>query len=119
GNLVGIEIQEKRSLQAIANIKLNHLEHRISMINNDLKDLKLDRKADIIVSNPPFFKVHLKTKRSIDLDMEIAKHEIYLTLDQLIYSVKNNIKYGGLFFLVHKADRLDEIFKHLEAFDFF
>lgn len=115
--ILGVEIQEKRFNQAIKNIHLNGLEERLSVINTDLKTLNLEKKADVIVSNPPFFKVNQLTKRSEDLDMEIAKHELHLTLEDLIASVRRNIKHGGLFFMVHKADRLDEIIILLNKYD--
>lgn len=117
-NILGIEIQEKRYVQALKNIKLNGLEDRLSVKQLDLKNLNLETKADVIVSNPPFFKVNELTKRSIDDEMEIAKHELFLTLEDLIKAARRNIKHGGLFYMVHKADRLDEIILILNKYDF-
>lgn len=116
--ILGIEIQEKRYLQGLSNIKLNNLEDQLNILNIDLKSLNLEQKIDVIVSNPPFFKVNNETKRSVDIDMEIAKHEIHLTLEDLIIAARRNIKHGGLFFMVHKADRLDEIIVLLNKYDF-
>ncbi|VEU82940.1 methyltransferase [Acholeplasma hippikon] len=116
--ILGIELQESRYLQAKKNIILNHLENQLDCLNIDLKTLNLEQKADVIVSNPPFFKVNKETKRSMDLDMEIAKHELFLTLEDLVLAARKNIKHGGLFFMVHKADRLDEIIINLTKYDF-
>ena len=118
GNMTGIELQENRFLLAIENIKLNQLENRLSVVKGDLKSYRHPKHADIIVSNPPFFKVNEKTRQSMDLDMQIAKHEIHLNLETLIESASKNIKHGGLFFMVHKADRLEEIIFFLNQYDF-
>lgn len=118
GKLLGIEIQEKRYELARHNIKINNLEDRIHVLNQDVKTFSYKPHADIIVSNPPFFKVNSQTKQSIDMDMQIAKHEIHLNLDTLIAGVAKTIKHGGLFFMVHKADRLEEIIATLNAYDF-
>ncbi|WP_162146975.1 tRNA1(Val) (adenine(37)-N6)-methyltransferase [Acholeplasma granularum] len=118
GHILGVEIQEKRYLLAKENILNNNLSHRLEVINSDLKVFNHKKKADIIVSNPPYFKVNQETKQSLDTDMQIAKHEIYLNLETLILSVKKNIKHGGLFFMVHKADRLEEIILTLNQYDF-
>jgi tRNA1(Val) A37 N6-methylase TrmN6 len=118
GHITGIELQEKRYELAVHNIKLNNLESRLDVVNMDLKTYRSKKHADIIVSNPPFFKVNNQTKQSIDMDMQIAKHEIHLNLETLIEAVSKNIKHGGLFFMVHKADRLEEIILELNKFDF-
>ncbi|HLS99970.1 MAG TPA: methyltransferase [Acholeplasma sp.] len=118
GLIYGAEIQESRYQLALKNIKDNNLENRLTVFNCDVKTLRHKPVFDIIVSNPPFFKVNNETKRSIDLDMEIAKHELTLNLETLVEAAKNNIKHGGLFFMVHKADRLEEIIITLNKYDF-
>lgn len=118
GQITGIEIQQQRYELALENIKLNHLEDRINVKLLDVKTYRHPIQADIIVSNPPYFKVNNHTKQSIDTDMQIAKHEIHLNLNTLIEAARKNIKHGGLFFMVHKADRLEEIIASLNAHDF-
>jgi len=118
GELVGLELQEQRYTLALKNIELNNLQNKITVKHVDVKNYQHGNRADIIVSNPPYFKVNLKTKQSIDEDMQIAKHEIHLNLDTLIQAVRKNIKHGGLFFMVHKADRLEDIVLTLNQYDF-
>lgn len=118
GAISGLEIQENRYLLAQHNIKLNNLENRLTVKQVDVKTYRHEKRVDIIVSNPPFFKVNQETKQSLDLDMQIAKHEIHLNLETLIDAVSKNIKHGGLFFMVHKADRLEDIILILNQFDF-
>lgn len=118
GQITGIEIQQKRYELALHNIALNDLTSRVTAKHLDLKTYRHETHADIIVSNPPYFKVNNQTKQSLDMDMQIAKHEIHLDLETLIQTVSKNIKHGGLFFMVHKADRLEEIISSLNRYDF-
>ncbi len=118
GFIKGFEIQSHRVLSAIQNIKLNQLEDRLIVVEVDLKSHVEPKLADVIVSNPPFFKVNLNSKRSLDSDMEIAKHEVHLNLEDLVYAARKNINHGGLFFMIHKADRLEEIISTLNKYDF-
>ncbi len=116
--LLGVEIQKHRYEQAIENINMNELDKQIQVLNQDIKATKLKKEADVIVSNPPFFKVNEESRKSMDHDMQIAKHETLLTLEELIASVFLNLKHGGLFFMIHKPDRLEEIMLLLNQYDF-
>lgn len=117
--IIGIEIQEKRHELAVMNISINNLSNQLSSINKDIKAFKGIKKADIIVSNPPYFKINKQTKRSIDQDFLIAKHEVSLNLEDLAQSVRKNLNHGGLFCFIHQASRLDEIILVLNKYDFF
>ncbi|MBN3490913.1 methyltransferase [Acholeplasma equirhinis] len=116
--IYGAEIQAHRYEVALKNIALNNLEERLSVYHTDIKTFNPKTVFDIIVSNPPFFKVTGETKRSVDMDMEIAKHELTLNLKDLVSSVRKHIKHGGLFFMVHKADRLEDIMLTLNENEF-
>jgi tRNA1(Val) A37 N6-methylase TrmN6 len=108
--IIGIEIQESRYLQALANVKLNKLESRIDIILNDY--LKTDFKdVDAIVCNPPFFKVNKSSNLNLDDSIAMARHEISLDLESLIAKVSEHLKFGGKFFMIHRPDRLMEIIK--------
>src|SRR5690606_14460129 len=56
GELLGVEIQESRYQKAIYNINMNQLDARVHVVLEDLNVFKHHKLADIIVSNPPFFK---------------------------------------------------------------
>lgn len=116
--LLGVEIQKHRYEQAIHNIFINQLSSRIDVLNQDIKSTKLKKEADVIVTNPPFFKTNNESRKSLDIDMQIAKHETLITLEELIQSVSRNLKHGGLFFMIHKPDRLEEIMIIMNQYDF-
>lgn len=106
--IIGIEVQEKRYHQALHNIKINHLEHQVSVINQDINDFnRID--IDCIISNPPFFKVSETSLKSINDDEKIARHEVLIDIERLIQKVSKSLRYGGHFFMIHRPDRLIEI----------
>ena len=74
---------------------------------------------DIIVSNPPFFKVNRDINFLNNLkQLSIARHEIEITLEELIKISSELIKDRGHFYLVHRANRLSEILCILEKYKF-
>ena len=113
--IIGIEIQEERYLQAKKNIEMNHLEHQLTCINLDVKDLKM-KDVDVIVSNPPFFKVNETSLVNETEEDRIARHEVSLTLEELIAVVSKTLKFGGYFHMIHRPDRFGEIVLLLEKY---
>lgn len=106
--IIGVEIQEVRYQQALKNIELNHLVDRLSCLHLDINDLKM-KNVDVIVSNPPFFKVNEKSNLNRDEEDTIARHELMLNLNNLIKIVSKTLKYGGYFYMIHRPERLGEI----------
>lgn len=113
--IIGIEIQEERYLQALHNIKLNKLEDRLSVLHKDVKKLTM-KDVDVIVSNPPFFKVNESSNLNDNEEDTIARHEVMLTLEELIKVVSKTLKYGGYFSMIHRPDRFGEIMLLLEKY---
>ena len=113
--IYGIEIQEVSYKLALRNININNLDEQIYIIYDNMKNyLKYFNMGffDIIVSNPPFFKVNRDVNFLNNLkQLSIARHEIEITLEELI-------KDRGYFYLVHRADRLSEILCILEKYKF-
>ncbi|WP_427170631.1 tRNA1(Val) (adenine(37)-N6)-methyltransferase [Fusobacterium nucleatum] len=120
--IYGIEIQETSYQLASRNININNLDEQIYIIYDDVKNyLKYFNKGffDIIVSNPPFFKINEKINFLNDLkQLTIARHEIKITLDELIKVSSELVKDRGYFYLVHRADRLTEIINILQKYKF-
>ncbi|ARU90897.1 methyltransferase [Spiroplasma clarkii] len=50
--------------------------------------------------------------------LSTARHELTITLDQLVYAAKVGLKNGGRFLLIHLAERLDEIIFVLKKHNF-
>ncbi|BCR35374.1 tRNA1(Val) (adenine(37)-N6)-methyltransferase [Mariniplasma anaerobium] len=108
--ITGIEIQESRYQQALTNVKLNKLESQIDIILEDYLNTNF-KDIDVIVCNPPFFKVDKSSNLNQDDSITMARHEISLDLESLIIKVSEQLKYSGKFFMIHRPDRLIEIIR--------
>ena len=98
---------------ALKSVKINNKEGQIHIINDDIKNaskLLGAYKADVVVTNPPFFK-YIEGKSNINKNDEktIARHEVLITLDELLCEASMLLKNGGTFAMVHRPDRLLDI----------
>ncbi|MCF7931658.1 MAG: methyltransferase [Acholeplasmataceae bacterium] len=106
--ITGIEIQEHLVSEALENIRLNGLEAQLKIVLADAKEITLDR-ADCVVSNPPFFKVNHDMRLSDDMARRIARHEVMITLEEVISKASSFLGQGGCFHMIHRPERLIEI----------
>ncbi|MDR2828047.1 MAG: methyltransferase [Acholeplasmatales bacterium] len=112
--ITGIEIQESRCIQALNNIKINNLENKIKIINEDIKKLDITSKFDYIVSNPPFFLVNNRNKEITE--RKIAREELFLTLEELLYCTSVHLNNKGTFVFIYPVTRLNEVFVLLNKY---
>ncbi len=113
--ITAIEIQSSRYEKAVKNIKLNHLEKQIEVVHQDYLETKYMH-VDAIICNPPFFKVSETSLLNEDEAITIARHEIKLNLESLMKKVSEQLKFGGKFFMIHRPERLSEIFELSKRF---
>jgi len=110
--IYGVEIQKEIYELAKETLKINSLEKKIVLINDDVKNIvnKFETDSfDIITCNPPYFKV---TDQSLKNDNEIksiARHEILINLEDIIVIARKLLKNNGQLCLVHRTDRLIDI----------
>lgn len=117
----GLEIQKEACNLAKKNMLVNNLEHRVSIIECDLREYVKNKNNffDVVYSNPPFFKVNDGSKLNKKSEHLIpARHETSLTLDETIYSAKVALKNGGTLVMIHLAERLEEIVVSLKQHNF-
>ena len=109
--VIGIEVQEKIAEMAKRSIKLNNLENRFEVINENILNLnKIYKKQtfDVVVTNPPYKK---KNSGIINENHEklISRHEIEADLADFIKVSKDLLKDKGEFYMVHRPERLVDI----------
>ena len=54
--ITAIDIDESACRQAVRNVEINRKENQITVIPADFNSYEPDRKFDLIISNPPYFK---------------------------------------------------------------
>jgi tRNA1(Val) A37 N6-methylase TrmN6 len=64
---------------------------------------------DVIVSNPPYFRIKENSNVNDCLQKTIARHEKEIKLHEIIEIAKKYLKNNGYFAMVHRTERLIEI----------
>jgi len=109
--IIGVEIQEKVAELANDNVRLNGLEDKIRILNQDLKtvtEILGKSKADVVTCNPPYRTNGCGIQNEADTKA-IARHEIFCSLEDVIRVSAELLKPLGKFFMVHRPDRLCDI----------
>lgn len=118
--IYGFELQKEIYELAVKSIKVNQIDN-VVIINDDVKNSQNyfpGNNFDIVTCNPPYFKF---TENSIINENEIksiARHEIKITLEDIIKIAANQLKAKGKFYIVHRSDRLIEIINYLNKYNF-
>ena len=115
--LVGIDIQKENIDRANKALQLNKIEKNIQFECMDIREYKKSNYFDVIISNPPYMDDNGK-KINENEHKAISRHEIKLSLNELISNAKRLLKPIGLLFFIHRTHRLVEIIKALDKNDF-
>lgn len=88
---------------------MNDLQDLITVHNCDLKDAhSIVKDADVVVCNPPYRRLG-SGETQLAENIAICRHEIKVTLADVIKSAAKVLNNRGSFYLVHQADRICEI----------
>ncbi len=110
-SIVGVELLKESYDLAIQNVALNSLEDKVSFINDDLKNWQAHfgtGYADVVTCNPPYMKVGAGFTNPHDLKAA-ARHEIHACLNDITDAASKILRFGGKFYMVHRADRLCDV----------
>ena len=117
----GIELQECIFNLGVDSIKENGFENQISLKCGDVRNIKKFYQGDfydVVTCNPPYFKTNNNGYFNCILEKSIARHEIMLSLDDVVKSAFYLLKSNGLFAMVHKTDRFIEVIECLKKYKF-
>ncbi len=109
---VGVEIQEEVANMAMRSVKLNNLENKIEIINENILNLENIYKKnsfDVVVTNPPYKKINSGLVNKNDKKI-ISRHEVTASLKGFIHIASYLLKDYGEFYIVHRPERLVDIF---------
>ncbi|MBQ8219330.1 MAG: tRNA1(Val) (adenine(37)-N6)-methyltransferase [Bacilli bacterium] len=110
--IFGVEIQKDIYELGIKSIKENGMDEQITLINDDVKNLYNvfeSESFDIVTCNPPYFKYKEDSLVNINDKKTIARHEMYIKLEEIIEISRYLLRNSGTFAMVHRPDRLIEI----------
>lgn len=106
--VTGIELDESAHRMALHNARVNDITDRLTSICADLSAIPSFIKAgsfSCCISNPPYFSGGPQSKT-----VPLARSDEMCSMDTLMASAAWALKYGGDFFLVHRPERLGELF---------
>ena len=109
--IIGVEILKESFSLAERNSELNNLSDRVRFVNDDLKNCQKHFSAgyaDVVTCNPPYMKVGAGFQNPHDLKAA-ARHEVFATLEDITNAAARILKFGGYFYMVHRADRLCDV----------
>lgn len=116
--IYAIELQEDVAEMASRSVKLNNLENRMEVININIKDcfnVLEKNKYDAVVTNPPY-KKHDTGAKNIDKRQLISRHEVECNLEDIIKNGSLLLRDLGEFYMVHRAERMIDIFVTLRKY---
>ena len=93
-------------------VRLNGLEEQMQVICDDLKNMPSriqGSKVDMILCNPPYFKVDPHSNLNESEHYLLARHEITTNLQEICRSAQSILKSNGRLAMVHRPDRLLDI----------
>jgi len=114
---VGIEIQSTLAELAARNVQENDMSNRITIICRDMKAVSKDLiqgPIDLVVSNPPYRKPD-SGRINPNPQRAVARHEIKVTLEEVVQTAARLLRYGGRFTTIYPAERLVDLISRMRS----
>ena len=111
-SMTGLEINGRACEIARENMEINGFGDKGRIICGDIREHRTLFTAgsfDLAVANPPYFPVGSGTEAP-DADRAAARGELQCTLADICRAASFLLKTGGSFCLVHRCERLSEVF---------
>lgn len=105
--IIGVEIQEEVAEMATRSVKLNDLEDRVIILNEDLNNITSligKNTVDVVVSNPPY--MHSKGIINENDKKSISRHGIMCDLEDIFRVSKDILKPNGKLYMINRTLRL-------------
>ena len=116
-HMFGIEVQKELADIANDNVRDNGMQETVRIVHRDMQTLQqamFQGPVDIVVSNPPFRKAH-SGRVNPNRQRAVARHEISVTLPDVVKTAGDILKTAGLFVLVYTSERLPELVQHMKS----
>lgn len=115
--MTGLELVAEAAALAEENLRQNGWEARGEIVRGDIREARSLFRAgafDLVVANPPFYPLGSGALPD-DPARAAARGEVSCTLDELCAAAAWLCRMGGRFCLVHRPERLSEVFVAMSA----
>lgn len=116
--IIGVEVQEEVYDMACRSAKLNNLEDRFEIINENILNLENifeNNSFDVIVTNPPYKKQNTGIINEEERKL-ISRHEVLANLEDFIRISNKLLKDKGEFYMIHRPERIVDIFSLMRRY---
>ena len=114
-----VEIQECLSDMSRRSVEYNKLEN-IEVVNAPLQNISKTVGVgvyDTVVCNPPYKKCGTAKLLNENESVAIARHELTVTLEEIIKEASVLLKFGGEFYIINKEERLVDMMVLLRKYN--
>lgn len=114
--IVGVEIQQELARAARHNVKINAMADQVDIICRDIRTCDqsvFNTRFNRIISNPPYRSKNTG-RISPSLPRAIARHELMLTLDELVQAAERLLIPEGELTVIFPSDRFEELVAGLD-----
>ena len=113
-----VELQENLADMSRRTLDYNNIKD-IEVLNCSVQGVS-DKigvgKIDCVVCNPPYKKSGTATKINENQSIAIARHELTITLEEIVKEASGLLKFGGYFYTVNKEERLADLIIYLRKY---
>lgn len=112
------ELQKPLADMNSKTVELNGLSDKMQVVNTPIQQIPESyfNGFNLVLCNPPYKKQNsgiISDRREI----AVCKHEITVSLEDIVKTASNLLKRGGKFCICHKCERLNELFLLLNKYD--
>jgi tRNA1Val (adenine37-N6)-methyltransferase len=107
----GVEVQAPLAALALENVRANGMDPQVAILNADLRDIGVDAfggPVDWVVSNPPYRRGR-SGRVNPDPQRALARHEIAMTLPDLVAAARRTLRTGGRMTVIYAAERITDL----------
>lgn len=116
-HITAVELQPQAACLMERSVKLNGLEDSITVMNEDLRQLKGKVESgslDMIAMNPPY-KIGGGGIVNEDAQKRIARHETECTIDDITKAAAWLLRFGGRLCLCQRPERLTDVLMSMRS----
>ena len=118
-SVVCVELQEYFADMSKRSVKYNKIDN-ITVENAPIQNIskKIGKEYyDVVVCNPPYKKMGTAKLINESETIAIARHELTVTLEEIIKEASKLLTFGGDFYICNKEERLTDMLVYLRQYN--